>query len=110
MGLQMNLILEWYWLTSMLPGEGKTFNSFNLSLILSAAGKKVLLVDFDLHKPRVHRAVGLSNKYGTSNRFNQNKKAWMRWCKSTPFENLSVISSGPIPPNASELVVRESTQ
>ena len=52
--------------TSIKPSEGKTFTSTNLALILARGSKKVLLMDFDMHKPRMHKAFGLSNEKGVS--------------------------------------------
>ena len=50
--------------SSLHPQEGKSFLSANLSSILAKAGKKVALVDFDMHKPRVHHYMGLDNDKG----------------------------------------------
>ncbi|MCB0482744.1 MAG: hypothetical protein KDC83_15045, partial [Flavobacteriales bacterium] len=52
--------------SSLYPGEGKTFCSVNIAGILAAAGKKTLIIDFDLHKPRVNRAFKLEKNKGVS--------------------------------------------
>ena len=52
--------------SSLHPQEGKSFVSANLASILAKAGKKVALVDFDMHKPRVHTYMGLANERGAS--------------------------------------------
>ena len=49
--------------TSIHPGEGKTFTSNNLASIYARSGKKVVLIDFDLHKPKVHKVLNLDNVY-----------------------------------------------
>ena len=48
-------------ITSIHPGEGKTFTSKNLASIYARSGKKVVLIDFDLHKPKVHKVLNLDN-------------------------------------------------
>ncbi len=52
--------------TSNGPGEGKTFCSINLGAILAKAEKKVLLLEFDLHKPRIHKALNIKAEIGLS--------------------------------------------
>ena len=52
--------------TSIHPGEGKTFTSKNLASIYARSGKKVVLIDFDLHKPKVHKVLNLDNSIGSS--------------------------------------------
>jgi Mrp family chromosome partitioning ATPase len=52
--------------TSLHPGEGKTFVSANLAAVLAKASKRVLILDFDLHKPRVHKVFGFENVTGVS--------------------------------------------
>ena len=46
-------------ITSIHPGEGKTFTTLNLARIFASSGKKVLVVDFDMHKPKVHKELEL---------------------------------------------------
>ncbi len=92
--------------TSIHPGEGKTFNSVNTASILAKAGKKVIVVDFDMHKPRVHKAFNMEKDIGLSN-FLINKLTLEQVILKTQIENLDVILAGPIPPNASELVLSE---
>lgn len=91
--------------TSLMPGEGKTFSSVNLASIMAIAGKKVLIIDFDLHKPRLARAMELPNERGVSNiLINDTNIAEV--IQKTDVPTLDVITSGPIPPNASELILR----
>ncbi|MBL0126364.1 MAG: polysaccharide biosynthesis tyrosine autokinase [Flavobacteriales bacterium] len=90
--------------TSYRPNEGKTFCSVNLSAILAKAGKKVLLLELDLHKPKVAISLGMNSTIGLSNVL-IGKAAWRDVVMPTQFENFSVMLSGPTPPNASELVL-----
>ncbi|MBK9176771.1 MAG: polysaccharide biosynthesis tyrosine autokinase [Flavobacteriales bacterium] len=90
--------------TSYRPNEGKTFCSVNLSAILAKAGKKVLLLEMDLHKPKVAVGLGMSSTVGLSTVL-IGKAHWREGVLPTQFENFSVILSGPTPPNASELVL-----
>jgi capsular exopolysaccharide synthesis family protein len=90
--------------TSNNPGEGKTFCSVNLSGILAKAGKKVLLLELDLHKPRVQKALKMESDKGISTVL-INKHGIPEVIMPTTIDNLNVILSGPLPPNASELVL-----
>lgn len=92
--------------SSMHPGEGKTFTATNLAALLAQAGKKTLLVDFDLHKPRVHKALGLDRGMGLSG-YLIGKCSWQEACQPCEIQNLDVLTSGPIPPNASELTLSD---
>lgn len=90
-------------LHSMVPGEGKTFNSLNLAGIIAMNSKKVLLVGCDLRKPRLHSIFGVDNKLGLSTYLigNQNIGEVIR---PTDIKNLYFVNSGPIPPNPAELL------
>ncbi|MCB0794328.1 MAG: polysaccharide biosynthesis tyrosine autokinase, partial [Flavobacteriales bacterium] len=90
--------------TSYRPNEGKTFCSVNLSAILAKAGKKVLLLELDLHKPKVGKGLNMSSPTGLSNLLVGTVDI-PSVIKSTQIENFDVILSGPTPPNASELVL-----
>ncbi|MBK7297514.1 MAG: CpsD/CapB family tyrosine-protein kinase [Flavobacteriales bacterium] len=90
--------------TSYRPNEGKTFCSVNLSAILAKAGKKVLLLELDLHKPKVGFSLGMTSQAGLSNVL-IGKLPWKDAIMPTQFENFDVLLAGPTPPNASELVL-----
>jgi len=91
-------------LTSYRPNEGKTFCSVNLSTILAKAGKKVLLLELDLHKPKAGTGLGMTSQTGLSNVL-IGRLPWRDAILPTQFENFSVMLAGPTPPNASELVL-----
>ena len=92
--------------TSLMPGEGKTFTSVNLASVMAIAEKKVLLIDFDLHKPRLAKAMELQNDFGVSN-FLIGDSSIEDIIQKTEIPSLDVITSGPVPPNASELILRD---
>lgn len=88
--------------TSSMPGEGKTFTAINLASVYSLLGKKTVLVGFDLRKPKIFQDFKLLNDKGVSTwLIGQDKLDDI--LQPTQFANLSVIASGPVPPNPSEL-------
>jgi tyrosine-protein kinase Etk/Wzc len=95
--------------TSLLPGEGKTFVSVNLASVLAIADKRVLLMDFDLHKPRLAKAMEMDNAKGVSS-FLSGRHGIVEVIQKSEVETLDVITSGPVPPNASELILRPELQ
>ncbi|MEC7268276.1 MAG: polysaccharide biosynthesis tyrosine autokinase, partial [Bacteroidota bacterium] len=93
--------------TSTIPGEGKTFVAINLAAIIAMQGKRVLLVDVDLRKPRIHKIFDLPNSAGMSTLLN-NRSIKEDITFSTLEENLWAIPAGPVPPNPSELIGGDS--
>ena len=89
-------------LTSSVPGEGKTFAAINLASAYSLAGKKTMLVGMDLRRPMLAKSFNLSNDAGLTD-YLIGKKKLHEVIQETDFENLHVISSGPVPPNPGEL-------
>lgn len=90
-------------LTSAGPGEGKSATSTNLAVVMAQLGKRVLLIDGDLRKPRLHEVFGISNRAGLVNILAASEDP-NRVTASPAVPNLLVIPSGPIPPNPSELL------
>lgn len=93
-------------ITSTISGEGKTFVSINLAGILAVSGKKVVLIDLDMRKPKVHLGFDLSNDIGMSSLL-IGKSSIEEAIHKTSVENLDVITAGPTPPNPSELILRK---
>lgn len=93
--------------TSTISGEGKTFVSINLAGILAFTGKKVIIIDADMRKPKIHVGFNVSNEKGLSNLLIGKIKLEEAVVHST-LENLHFITAGPIPPNPSELLLSES--
>ncbi|NOQ73576.1 MAG: polysaccharide biosynthesis tyrosine autokinase [Crocinitomix sp.] len=93
-------------LSSFFPGEGKTFCSTNLANLIAKGSKKVLIIDFDLHRPKVHKTYKLQNVKGVSN-YIIGKSNFEEILNEEVYPNLDVITAGPIAPNPSELVLRD---
>ncbi len=94
--------------TSSMPGEGKTFTAINLASAYSLLKKKTILVGFDLRKPKIFQDFNLSNEKGIST-WLIGQNTLQDIIQETTYDNLYVISSGPIPPNPSELTALEKT-
>lgn len=98
-------------ITSSMPGEGKSFTSANLATAFAQDGNKVLIVDCDMRKGRVHKIFEISNSKGLSNLLIDNiEKNYKKYIKKTKIENLEVLPSGTVPPNPSELLNSEANK
>jgi capsular exopolysaccharide synthesis family protein len=92
--------------TSVGSGEGKTTTATNLAIAMAQGGKRVVLLDADLRRPRIHRFFNLSNRVGLSEVFRDHVKLEDA-LQQTIVGGLSVITSGSIPPNPAELLGSE---
>lgn len=90
--------------TSTISGEGKTFVAINLAGILAYAGKRVIIVDADMRKPKIHLGFNSSNEKGLSTLL-IGKDQVDDCIRESNMKNLHFITAGPIPPNPSELLL-----
>jgi capsular exopolysaccharide synthesis family protein len=91
-------------ITSTSPSEGKTTVAANLGVVLAQGGRQVVLLDADLRRPRMHKVMGLANRKGLTSLFVQDQVHFDGSIKQTKTQGLSVITSGHLPPNPSELL------
>lgn len=105
----MNNPLKTLLVTSTGPEEGKSTTLSNLAVVFAQAGSKVLVVDCDLRKPVQHKIFNTGNKYGLTSVL-VNEISLMEAIKATVVEGLSLLTSGPIPPNPSELIGSQRMQ
>ncbi|MGA7720641.1 MAG: polysaccharide biosynthesis tyrosine autokinase [Ignavibacteriaceae bacterium] len=93
--------------TSSTPGEGKTLISVNLAGTFAQLGKKTLIIDLDLRKPRVHSLFNLNKHPGLVD-YLFNEVKFEDIIRPTGLNNLSLITSGTIPPNPSETIASKN--
>ena len=102
---KLNTIL----VTSGSMGEGKSFVSSNIAVSFAKSGKRVILVDTDMRKGRVHKIFNLMNSAGLSNvlsniGLNGTSVNINNYIQKSGIPNLHIMTSGDIPPNPSELL------
>ncbi|MFZ4720852.1 MAG: polysaccharide biosynthesis tyrosine autokinase, partial [Ilumatobacteraceae bacterium] len=90
--------------TSAVPGEGKTTTAANLAVVMARAGQRVVLLDCDLRRPRIHEFFELPNANGFTDLLLGNTTLDDVLTAVSGEDGLSVITSGPIPPDPSELL------
>jgi capsular exopolysaccharide synthesis family protein len=93
--------------TSSFSGEGKSFITTNLGAVMALAGKKTVVLEFDIRKPKVLSGLGLSRKIGLTNYLLGKVKLEDLPIPVPGYDNLFVIGCGPIPPNPSELLLEQ---
>ncbi len=93
-------------MTSMSPKEGKTTNTVNLAFAVAQTERSVLLIDTDLRRPRLHKALQVENNSNGLSSYLSGASEKVD-IQKVPETNVSVICSGPIPPNPSELLDTE---
>lgn len=94
-------------LTSANPGEGKTTSSLNLAITFAQTGAKVLIMDGDLRKPRVHQYLGVVKTNGLSTILS-NQKTFDEVVYRDLRDGLDCLASGPVPPNPAELLASDA--
>ncbi|MCU0661968.1 MAG: polysaccharide biosynthesis tyrosine autokinase [Myxococcota bacterium] len=95
--------------TSPSPQEGKTTVAINLAIVMAQSGSRVLLVDTDMRRPRVHRAFGIKSRKGVSTMV-LGESTMAESVVHTHIPNLDVLPCGTTPPNPAELIHTESFQ
>lgn len=94
-------------LTSANPGEGKTTSALNLAITFAQTGAKVLIVDGDLRKPRIHQYLGVVKTDGLSTILS-NQKTFDEVVYRDIRDGLDCLASGSIPPNPAELLASDA--
>ena len=109
-GLRTNILLsntkeiKSILVSSAGPGEGKTTTVANLAITFANLGKKTLLVDTDLRRPVVHSVFNVKREPGVTNYLSGLTDDYLSLVKKSEIENLSILTSGLIPPNPSEIL------
>jgi len=91
--------------TSSFSGEGKSFVTTNMGAVMALAGKKTVIIEFDIRKPKIFTGLGLSKKPGVTNYILGKSDVEDLPVLVPGYDNLFVLSSGPIPPNPAELLL-----
>lgn len=98
-------------ITSSVAGEGKSFLSANLAAAFAQIGNKVLIVDCDMRRGRMHKIFNLENDKGLSHLLMKNvKEEYKNYIQKTEIKNLSVITRGIVPSNPSEILTSEKNR
>lgn len=92
-------------ITSSFSAEGKSFISTNLGGVMALAGKKTVMLEFDIRKPKLFSGMKLNSKQGITNFLVGKAQMADLPIKIPNYENLYGISCGPVPPNPSELLL-----
>lgn len=86
------------------PNVGKSFVAQNLAIVVAQSNKKVLLIDADLRKGRLHKSFGIESKLGLSDYLSENAK-YDNIVHHSEIANLDIISKGTLPPNPSDILM-----
>lgn len=97
-------------LTSPGPGEGKSVTLANLAVATAQAGLKVIVVDTDLRRPVQHRLFNVANRQGLTDAILHPALGVEEFLQKTEIENIRILTTGPLPPNPSELLASERMQ
>lgn len=92
-----------FMVTSTRPAEGKSTTSLAMAAVLGRTGKSVLILDADMRSPSIHEFLGAKNTQGLSN-FLAGESDWKTFVQGSDLKGLSLMSAGPSPPSAAELL------
>ncbi len=92
--------------TSTVSGEGKTFFAINYAAIIALTGRKVIILDLDMRKPKIHIGFNVDNSVGMSSILAGNTD-FKTAIKNSNVKGLDFITAGPIPPNPNELLLKK---
>ena len=90
--------------TSSNPSEGKSTVSANLAVVMAQAGMRTVLIDGDLRKPTLHKIFGIPNDRGLTRLLTHADEQWQAYSTRVAVPNLTLIPSGPVPPNPADLL------
>ena len=93
--------------TSSFSGEGKSFVSTNLGAVLALSGKRTIILEFDIRKPKIMKGLGLNERKGLTNYIIGNVELADVIHPVPDVENLFVVPCGPVPPNPAEMLLNE---
>ena len=93
-------------LTSAEPGEGKTATTVNLAVVMAQLGRRVLVIDADLRRPRMHKIFRVSNRVGLVSYLTAHLEL-EKVVFDSGIPGMAICPSGPIPPNPSELLASD---
>lgn len=96
-------------ITSAGPREGKSTVAVNLAITMAQSGKRAVIVDTDMRRPRLHRSFGVDNSRGLSGVI-LGESTLDEALRSSEVEGLTLLACGPVPPNPAELLHTESFQ
>jgi chain length determinant protein tyrosine kinase EpsG len=112
--LRSQLMLRWFEndarqaalaVVSPGPGEGRSYIAANLAVLFSQMGKRTLLIDADLRRPRQHEIFGIAGRVGLSTVLS-GRAGWEAVHEVKPLPGLWVLPAGAVPPNPQELLAR----
>ncbi|WP_111493568.1 MULTISPECIES: polysaccharide biosynthesis tyrosine autokinase [Marinobacter] len=103
LGAKNNLIM----LTGPSPQIGKSFVTVNLGAVLAQSGKRILIIDADIRKGRMHQTLGMRRDQGVTEMITRGGSP-MSYVRKTTIPGLHLLSGGQLPPNPAELLLHES--